>query len=201
MQIEDLNAPSIHGKYEILYADPPWLYYGSPTKDQAAGKHYPCMSTPDLMELPIKQLRAPKAALFMWATSSKLADACSLFEPWGFYYRSVFQVWVKTNSEGNPIHGQGVRPSFTKPTVEYLLVGSTQRQGRVFPILTEKMPNAVFAPRPQNVHSRKPAEFRQNITDLLGDRLRLELFARETVPGWDCYGNQISRTCEPSNTM
>jgi site-specific DNA-methyltransferase (adenine-specific) len=149
------------------------------------------MSFNELAALPVKYIKAKKAALFMWTTSSKMAEACALIPHWGFAYRGVFQVWVKTSNGGNIIHGQGVRPSFTKPTAEYLLVASTQAKGRVFPLLTEKMSNVVLAPRPNNIHSKKPAEFRDNITALLGDRPRLELFSRQDIPGWDAFGNQI----------
>ena len=149
------------------------------------------MSFNELAALPVKYIKAKKAALFMWTTSSKMAEACALIPHWGFAYRGVFQVWVKTSNGGNIIHGQGVRPSFTKPTAEYLLVASTQAKGRVFPLSSEKMHNVVLAPRPNNIHSKKPAEFRDNITTLLGDRPRLELFSRQDIPGWDAFGNQI----------
>ena len=186
------NLEELIGKnYEIVYADPPWKYYGDPDKDQAAGKHYECMSFDALASMPIRKIMAPKAVMFMWATSAKLSDACSLFTEWGFFYRGVFQVWVKTSMGGAIIHGQGVRPSFTKPTAEYLLVGSTEEKGRTFPINTEAMPNVVLAPRPNNVHSKKPGIFRDNIVELLGDRPRVELFAREESAGWDVFGNEV----------
>lgn len=186
------NINDFVGKnYEIIYADPPWLYYGSATKDQAAGKHYKCMSYSELAALPVRSLTSPKSVIFMWATSSKLADACNLIADWGFIYRGVFQLWVKTSNSGNIIHGQGVRPSFTKPTAEYLLVGSSQAKGRVFPIASEKMSNVVLASRPNNIHSKKPAEFRDNIVSLLGDRPRLEMFSRQAVEGWDAFGDQV----------
>lgn len=40
-------------------------------------------------------------------------------------------------------------------------------------------------------HSRKPAEVRERIVRLLGDVPRIELFARERVPGWDAWGNEV----------
>lgn len=45
---------------------------------------------------------------------------------------------------------------------------------------------------PIQQHSRKPAEVRDRIVELLGgDAPKIELFARETAPGWDCWGNEI----------
>jgi N6-adenosine-specific RNA methylase IME4 len=39
-------------------------------------------------------------------------------------------------------------------------------------------------------HSRKPDEARDRIVQLWGDVPRIELFARESSPGWDTWGNQ-----------
>lgn len=185
------DLSSVSNTYDIVYADPPWLYYGDTNKDQAAGKHYACMTVDKISALPIRSIMSHRACAFIWATSSKLEDAIRVINAWNLHYRGVFQVWVKTNKAGKAISGQGVRPSYTKPTVEYLLVASTHAQGRTFPILTEAMENVVMAPRPGNIHSKKPAVFRDNITKLLGDRSRIELFARESIEGWDAWGNEV----------
>lgn len=177
--------------YDIIYADPPWSYYGDPNKDQAAGKHYRTMTVEDISTLHVRSIMSSRACAFVWTTSSKMEAAINVINAWDLCYRGVFQVWVKTNKAGNIISGQGVRPSYTKPTVEYLLVASTHEQGRTFPILTEAMENVVLAQRPGNVHSRKPAVFRDNIVRLLGDRKRVELFARESIVGWDAWGDEV----------
>ena len=43
---------------------------------------------------------------------------------------------------------------------------------------------------PLQQHSRKPAEIRDRIVELMGDLPRIELFAREAAPGWDVWGNE-----------
>ena len=40
-------------------------------------------------------------------------------------------------------------------------------------------------------HSRKPDCIRDRIVELCGDLPRIELFARETVKGWDSWGNEL----------
>jgi len=40
-------------------------------------------------------------------------------------------------------------------------------------------------------HSRKPDCVRDRIVELCGDLPRIELFARQKVKGWDCYGNEV----------
>lgn len=43
-------------------------------------------------------------------------------------------------------------------------------------------------------HSKKPEEARKRIEALMGDVPRVELFARQTPPGWDVWGNEVSST-------
>jgi len=175
------------GPYEIIYADCPWPYYGDPNKNAAAGKHYSLMSIEDICALPVRSIAAKRAALFLWATCPRLPDAIDAMRAWGFYYRGVAHVWVKTRKENNqPIGPQGVPPTFVKPVVELLLAGTTNRVGRPFPILTCKQRQLVYAPRQR--HSEKPDVFRDLIVQLCGDRSRIELFARARAKGWDAWG-------------
>jgi site-specific DNA-methyltransferase (adenine-specific) len=49
--------------------------------------------------------------------------------------------------------------------------------------------SVVIAPRGK--HSEKPAEVRDRIVQLFGNVPRIELFARQTVTGWDSWGNEV----------
>lgn len=40
-------------------------------------------------------------------------------------------------------------------------------------------------------HSRKPDEVRDRIVELFGNVPRIELFARQKIDGWDCWGNEV----------
>jgi site-specific DNA-methyltransferase (adenine-specific) len=127
--------------------------------------------------------------LCLCATGPKLDLAIDLIRAWDFHYRGILFNWVKTAKDGHIIEGQGVRPSFTKPTTELVLVGSTQPEGRTLPIFDEGMAQVVFAPRSE--HSSKPDEVRVRIQELWGDVPRLELFARAKYPGWDSWGLEV----------
>ena len=41
------------------------------------------------------------------------------------------------------------------------------------------------------LHSQKPSSTRDLIVNSSGDLPRIELFAREKVDGWDCWGNEV----------
>jgi len=127
--------------------------------------------------------------VFMWATCPRLHFAIALIEAWNLHYRGVAYVWVKTTRAGKIINGQGVAPTFTKPTTELLLVATTKPTGRPFPILNLAQPQVVLHPRA--AHSEKPAIFRTLIEDLCGDRTRIELFARSHAPGWHAWGAEL----------
>ena len=51
-----------------------------------------------------------------------------------------------------------------------------------------------FIISPIEAHSKKPDEAREKIVALMGDLPRVELFARQTPPGWDVWGNEVEST-------
>ena len=183
--------------FDIVLADPPWSYYGDPDKNAAAGKHYNLMSQEELKQLPVRDLMGKKAALFLWATCPRLDYAIELISAWGLHYRGVAWVWVKTRKDGGWIHGQGVPPTFTKPTTELLLAASTVKRGRPFPIQSSKLPQVVeegtIEPAPRTgKHSEKPARFHELIEELAGEGpQKLELFCRGLPrKGWYGWGRE-----------
>ena len=176
-------------RYDIAYVDPPWFYYGSPVKDAAAAKHYPLMSLDELGAIDLRRMLNARAAVFLWATCPRLNFALKLLDAWQLHYRGVAYVWVKVNKRGEIIAGQGIVPTFTKPTTELLLVATTNATGRPFPIRDLAQPQVVLHAR--GAHSEKPAVFRTMIERLCGQRSRIELFARSRAPGWDVWGAEL----------
>ena len=51
-----------------------------------------------------------------------------------------------------------------------------------------------FIISPIEAHSKKPDEARAKIISLMGDLPRVELFARQTPPGWAVWGNEVTPT-------
>lgn len=176
-------------RYDIAYVDPPWYYYGSPVKDAAAAKHYPLMSLEELGAIDVRRMLTARAAVFLWATCPRLNFALKLLDAWQLHYRGVAYVWVKVNKRGEIIAGQGIVPTFTKPTSELLLVATTNATGRPFPIRDLAQPQVVLHAR--GAHSEKPAVFRTMIERLCGEHPRIELFARTHAPGWDVWGAEL----------
>lgn len=176
-------------KYDVVLMDPPWLYYGNPNKDQAAGKHYPCVGYEDLKTLPVPSIIHDRSIVFCWTTSPKLEESINLVKEWGLSYRGVSFVWVKTRGDGRVIGGQGARPSITKSTTEYVLAFSLQEKGRPLELHDESVWQVVLAQRGR--HSQKPESIQDRLDKMYPHALKIELFARRPRAGWECWGNEI----------
>jgi N6-adenosine-specific RNA methylase IME4 len=181
------------GTYDLAVIDPPWPYWGNPDKWGAAGKHYPLMTAEEIASIPIGSLLAPRGVVFVWCTCPMVALGVHTIEAWGLAVVGIPFIWEKTDRDGHPVGAQGVRPSITKPTAEFVLAGSRVKRGRPMAVADEGVPQIVRAPRGE--HSAKPPAVMQRIERLFPSARRLELFARRHRPGWEAWGDELdSRT-------
>ena len=169
----------------MIYADPPWRYAQKGLQG-AAEKHYPTMGIDELCTLPVADLAAPDSVLFLWTTFPQLAEALRLIKAWGFTYKSVAFVWLKKNrkSEGW-FYGLGF---WTQGNAEVCLLATRGHPKRQAANVHQ------FIISPIQEHSRKPEEAREKIVALMGDVPKVELFARQSPPGWDVWGNEVEST-------
>jgi N6-adenosine-specific RNA methylase IME4 len=141
------------------------------------------MTTAALCTLPVSEIAAPDCMLFMWSTFPNLKDCLKVIEAWGFQYKSCGFTWVKTNRKSSGFHiGLG---HYTRSNSELCLVATKGRPKRV----SKSVRQLVVSPIER--HSKKPDCIRDYIVELCGDVPRIELFARECVPGWEALGNEI----------
>lgn len=164
--------------YQVFYVDPPWRYGDQFAIDGykvSAEMHYPTLSIPELCSIAVRDIAAPDAVLFLWATSPLLEDAFRVINAWGFQYKTSF-VWDKIRH--NFGHYNSVRH-------EFLLVCT---RGSFLPECKELLDSVVSIERTE--HSRKPAYFRELIERLYPSARKIELFAREQPNGWDVWGNE-----------
>ena len=170
------------GRYRVIYADPPW-WYGTPQHgktEQVAtlGTHYPSMKTGAICDLPVGDMAADNAVLFLWATSPLLFEAKAVIDAWGFTYKASI-VWDKV------LHNVG---HYVSVRHEFLLICT---RGSCLPD-SDKLHDSVVSIE-RTAHSAKPEQFRDIIDEMYlpvkGDRL--ELFARAAMPKhWASWGNQ-----------
>jgi len=172
-----LDALVTHGqRFACLYADPPWQYTNTATR-AAARNHYATLTLEALQALPVRQLTATNAHLHLWTTNAMLPEALQVMRAWGFSYKTML-VWCK------PHIGLG---NYWRNATEVLLLGV---KGSL-PFRDHGQRNWVVQKR--GVHSRKPDRIR-HLIETVSPPAYLELFAREAVPNWVCWGNAIEPT-------
>jgi N6-adenosine-specific RNA methylase IME4 len=168
------------GPYSVIYADPPWDYMG----ELAVG--YPCMELQEICDLPVKDIAAEDAVLFMWCSSSLLAEALSVIQAWGFSFKTS-AVWDKD------VAGQG---AYFRQAHEVLLLAT---KGNVPEVPYGARPPSVLK-YPRGIHSRKPTELYQIIDAMYPELNKLELFCRgEPAQGWDGWGNECTQQLQVNN--
>ena len=186
-------------KYNIIYAAPAWDFGDRlrSSKKLDNGKmhfreldlHYKTMKTPEICALPVKDITAEDAVLFMWTTDAHLPDALKVIDAWGFKYKTIGFIWNKKEKSGKQVCFMG---KWTLKGSEICLLATKGKAHKL--IKSHKVRQLVEAER--NIHSRKPNEVRNRIVELLGELPRVELFARVKTDGWDMWGNEIESDIE-----
>ena len=176
-------------KYKIIYADPPWPYndklkhgYGG------AETHYKTLTPNEINSLPISKISSDDSWLFLWATWPNIETALQVIKAWGFDYKTVGFVWVKTYSNGKYHLGLG---QYTRGNTEFCLLSRKGKPQRI----NKNISQLIFTPLKE--HSKKPNIVRSKILQLVGDLPRIELFARTKIHGWDVWGNDPKLELQP----
>lgn len=98
-------------------------------------------------------------------------------------YKSIGFQWIKLNKNGIGCYfGLG---RWTRGNTEPCLIAVKGKPKRISASISQ----LIFAPFTK--HSEKPFVVRDKIIELIGDLPRIELFARQQVDGWDCWGNEV----------
>jgi N6-adenosine-specific RNA methylase IME4 len=178
-------------RFKVIYGDPPWEFkvYSGKGKQRSADRHYDTSSLDAIKALPIAPLAAVDCALFLWGVWPELPGALDVIKAWGFEYKTVAFVWVKTTekAEAVKLDGEGLHWGmgyWTRANTEFCLLATKGAPLR----LVEDIHQIVIAPVGE--HSRKPEDVRAHIERLLVGPY-LEVFGRRAIPKWTVWGNEI----------
>lgn len=194
-------------KYKLIAADPPWNYSNA-VSNGAAGDHYRTMKLEDIKRLPVWDVADEDAVLAMWYTGTHVREAMDVAEAWGFQVRQMFLfTWVKMNQKSGERMDKALENgevwdshdvmawmdkevkinagNYTRQNQESMLVAV---RGRGLERQSASVRQIVFSCPGE--HSAKPKEVMHRLVELYGDVPRLEMFARSSMPGWDCWGNE-----------
>lgn len=169
-------------QYSTIMADPPWYQRGGGKSKRGADKHYEILKEDQIKDVMSKMLEGKvtkDAHLYMWVANNHLAEGLRILEHLNFKYITNL-VWSK------PSFGLG---RYFRGQHEICLFAT---RGRGFSVRTDVNNVSTLVGgkliKPTR-HSAKPNE----IYELIESRSKgdyLELFARNSRPGWDCLGKE-----------
>lgn len=173
-------------RYGLILADPPWKFvtWGTENQTRAASQHYDVMELDAIKALPVGHLATGDCALVMWAMFSMLPQAIELMSAWGFTYKTG-GAWAKQSKTGKKwSFGKGY---VLRDACEPFLVGTVGNPE----IGSHSIRNLIVSPVRQN--SRKPDDMHKNLERLFPCVAKVELFARQSRPGWETWGNEATK--------
>lgn len=181
------------GHFGVIYADPATQFAtrSAKGKGRSAERHYRTMSWKDLRALPVGDLAADDAVLFLWTSGPQLLNSLRLVRKWGFTYKTLGFDWMKADTSTVEM--------FPREQSSDMKMGYWSRAGSEQVILaTRGHPTRLHADvrqgiiEPAREHSRKPDCVYKRIERLVGGPY-LELFARTPRGGWTQWGDEIGK--------
>lgn len=171
-------------RYGLIMADPAWKFenWSAKGEDKNASAHYRCMSLDEIKRLPVGHYAAKDCLLWLWATNPMLRVAFDVIDAWGFRFVTAGH-WVKRTKTGKLAFGTGYALRCAGEPFLLASNGSPETANNVRSVIEGQV----------REHSRKPDEAFSEAERLCGDVPRLELFSRQERPGWDVFGDQVSK--------
>ena len=142
-------------RFGTVLVDPPWQFTNKTGKVAPEHKRlarYATMKLPEIMALPVSEVVADKAHLYLWCPNALLPEGIAVMKAWGFNYKSNI-VWHKVRKDGGS-DGRGVGFYFRNVT-ELILFGVRGENART--LAPGRRQVNLLATRKRE-HSRKPDE-------------------------------------------
>lgn len=187
-----IPLPTVEGGFQTILADPPWQFKNRTGKVAPEHKRlgrYSTMTLDEIKALPVADVTAPNAHLYLWVPNALLPEGIATMEAWGFRYVSNV-IWAKRRKDGGP-DGRGVGFYFRNVT-EPILFG-VKGSMRTLPPARSQV-NMIETRKRE--HSRKPDE-QYDFIERCSPGPYLEMFARYPQPGWHVWGDESGEEVTP----
>ena len=174
--------------YQAIYADPPWAFKTFSDSERGTVPHrseaapYAAMTAAELLALPVNEIAAKDCVLHMWTISSHFDQALALGAAWGFTFKSLGMVWVKTQ-KGDPETPKMGMGKWFRQEAEISLLFTCGKPSRTDAGVRQTIIE------PAREHSRKPETGYERV-EALSAGPYIELFSRSSRAGWDAMGDQ-----------
>lgn len=216
-----MTAPNVFSElsppYSTIVADPPWQYDADTVAADGSVRAaqivktvkrsgdlarsvrdgYGRMPTEQILALPVADLAAKNAHLYLWTTNAFMVEAHAICRAWGFAPKTIL-TWTKTHQSD---------PTRVSMKTGYYFRGATEHaifavRGSL-PLATEEgIPTGFLWPR-IGAHSVKPDAF-SDLVERCSPGPYLELFCRRPRLGWDSWGHgyelALTRPSSSENT-
>ena len=192
--VSALLATARGRRFPTILADPPWQFQnktGKVAPEHRRLSRYATLTLDDIKRLPVEQVAADVAHLYLWVPNALLPDGLAVLQAWGFQYKSNL-VWHKVRKDGGS-DGRGVGFYFRNVT-ELVLFGVRGKHART---LQPGRRQVNYLASRKREHSRKPDEL-YPIIEACSPGPYLELFARGVRPGWAVWGSQAEEGYRPT---
>src|SRR6201994_1902936 len=173
-------------RFKTILADPPWQFQnktGKVAPEHRRLNRYGTMDLAAIKGLPVREIAADTAHLYLWVPNALLPEGLEVMEAWGFKYKSNL-IWHKVRKDGGS-DGRGVGFYFRNVT-EIVLFGVRGKNART--LAPGRRQVNLLATRKRE-HSRKPDE-QYDIIEACSPGPFIELFGRGTRKGWTTWGDQ-----------
>jgi N6-adenosine-specific RNA methylase IME4 len=190
----DLLANARGKRFGTILADPPWQFQnrtGKVAPEHKRLSRYGTMTLDEICALPVGDIAAEPAHLYLWVPNALLPLGLQVMEAWDFRYISNI-VWHKVRKDGGS-DGRGVGFYFRNVT-ELLLFGVRGKDART---LAPGRSQVNMIQSRKREHSRKPDE-QYEIIEKCSWGPRLEMFSRGKRRGWTAWGNQADTDYKPT---
>lgn len=194
--MEYAPLPTVEGGYSTILADPPWRFQNRTGKVAPEHKRlgrYATMSLEEINALPVAEIAADNAHLYLWVPNALLPEGLEVMNAWGFRYVSNI-VWAKRRKDGGP-DGRGVGFYFRNVT-ELLLFGV---KGHMRTLAPGRSQVNMIETRKRE-HSRKPDE-QYDLIESCSPGPFLEMFARYPREHWNVWGNESGSDVMPQGKV
>jgi N6-adenosine-specific RNA methylase IME4 len=192
--VSALLATARGRRFPTILADPPWQFQnktGKVAPEHRRLSRYATLTLDDIKRLPVEQVAADVAHLYLWVPNALLPEGLAVLQAWGFRYKSNL-VWHKVRRDGGS-DGRGVGFYFRNVT-ELVLFGVRGKHART---LQPGRCQVNYLASRKREHSRKPDEL-YPIIEACSPGPFLELFARGVREGWTAWGQQADERYRPT---
>lgn len=176
---QEPDPPALpEGVYSTIVVDPPW-YVEKIARDvrpkQGPALDYPTLNVEQIAALPVGDLAADDAHLYLWTTHRYLPDALEIAAGWGFTYQCLM-TWVKN---------VGMTPFSWMYDTEHVVFA---RRGS---LNLDQLGLRLSFQAAVTRHSAKPDVFYDRVVTA-SPSPRIELFARQPRDGFTVWGNEVA---------